>query len=143
MIDKTPTLWDSSPQETRGWFFIEFPGFDSARDDYFESDQAFADFQWDRATEPEKGDVMQGCGGLRKVRWGDARRGKGKRGGLRVIYLLVPEVRAVVLLDLYDKDEADDLTPKEKREVSTFAKEIKKHLMVSFKNRKGVTDDKS
>ena len=35
---------------------------------------------------PELGDVMPGTGGLRKVRWEDARRGKGKRVGLRVIY---------------------------------------------------------
>jgi hypothetical protein len=35
---------------------------------------------------PEAGDVIEGTGGLRKVRHGDVRRGKGKRGGLRVIY---------------------------------------------------------
>ncbi|MEM5387217.1 hypothetical protein VSR68_26975 [Paraburkholderia phymatum] len=35
---------------------------------------------------PEAGDAIKGAGGLRKVRFGDARRGKGKRGGLRVIY---------------------------------------------------------
>jgi hypothetical protein len=35
---------------------------------------------------PEMGDVMPGTGGFRKVRWEDARRGKGKRGGLRVMY---------------------------------------------------------
>src|SRR5256885_3318303 len=35
---------------------------------------------------PEAGDVIEGTGGLRKVRFGDPRRAKGKRGGLRVIY---------------------------------------------------------
>jgi hypothetical protein len=35
---------------------------------------------------PELRDVMPGTGGFRKVRWEDARRGKSKRGGLRVIY---------------------------------------------------------
>ena len=35
---------------------------------------------------PEKGDVMPGTGGFRKLRWRDPRLGKGKRGGLRVIY---------------------------------------------------------
>ena len=35
---------------------------------------------------PEAGDVIQGAGGLRKMRFADSRRGKGKRGGLRVIY---------------------------------------------------------
>jgi hypothetical protein len=36
--------------------------------------------------DPEAGDVITGTGGLRKLRHGDATRGKGKRGGLRIIY---------------------------------------------------------
>ncbi len=126
-----------------GWFFIEFPGFDNARDDYFKSDQAFAALQWDLASDPEQGDVMLGCGGLRKARWLDARRGKGKRGGLRVIYLLVPEVRVVVLMDVYNKDEADDLTTKEKREVARLAREIKEELVSRNRGRKGASHDKT
>ncbi len=35
---------------------------------------------------PELGDLMPGTGGFRKLRWADARRGKGRRGGLRIIY---------------------------------------------------------
>lgn len=140
MIDSTPTLWDTDGREAMGWLFIEFPGFDNARDDYFGSDQAFAAFQWDLAAGPEQGDVMPGCGGLRKVRWSDARRGKGKRGGLRVIYLLIPEVRVVVLMDVYDKDEADDLSAKEKREVSRLAREIKDELVNRHRGRKGASD---
>ncbi len=35
---------------------------------------------------PEAGDVIEGTGGLRKIRYADEKRGKGKRGGLRVIY---------------------------------------------------------
>jgi hypothetical protein len=35
---------------------------------------------------PEAGDVIEGTGGLRKLRYRDARRGKGSRGGLRVVY---------------------------------------------------------
>ena len=41
--------------------------------------------------DPESGAVMPGCGGLRKIRIADPGRGKGKRGGARVIYLHVPE----------------------------------------------------
>ena len=41
---------------------------------------------------------MPGCGGLRKVRIADPRRGKGKRGGIRVIYLHVPEASVVYLM---------------------------------------------
>lgn len=87
--------------------------------------------------------MMPGCGGLRKVRWSDPQRGKGKRGGLRVIYLLVPEVRVVVLVDVYDKDEADDLTTKEKRVVARLAKEAKEGLIKRHHGRKGATHGKA
>lgn len=51
------------------------------------SDDAYAAFQRHIAFHPDAGDVIQGTGGLRKVRWGMA--GGGKRGGVRVIYLHV------------------------------------------------------
>ena len=63
---------------------------------------------------PEAGKVMPGTGGFRKLRWGDETRGKGKRGGLRVIYFFLPEDYQVWLFTLYGKDEADDLTPMQK-----------------------------
>lgn len=129
MVDATPTLWDKGEGELMGWLFIEFPGFDAARDGYFKSDLRFAAFQYELAIDPEQGKVMQGCGGLRKARWADPRRGKGKRGGLRVIYLLIPEVRVIVLVDVYDKDEADDLTAKEKREIAHLARETREEII--------------
>lgn len=49
-------------------------------------DEAYLAFQDELKKNPEAGDVIQGTGGLRKLRFGDPRRGKGKRGGLRVIY---------------------------------------------------------
>src|SRR5215471_2324262 len=63
---------------------------------------------------PELGDVMPGTGGFRKLRWADPKRGKGRRGGLRVIYYYFPGEQQIWLMTLYDKDEAPDLTPKEK-----------------------------
>lgn len=71
---------------------------------------------------PERGDMMSGCGGLRKTRWRDTRRGKGSRGGLRIIYVYVPSVRRVLLVDVYDKGEADDLSPGEKRLLASMAR---------------------
>ena len=68
---------------------------------------------------------MRGCGGLRKMRWLDPRRGKGKRGGLRVIYLYLPDSQRMIFLDVYDKDEADDLTPEERKEFAATAQEIR------------------
>jgi mRNA-degrading endonuclease RelE of RelBE toxin-antitoxin system len=66
---------------------------------------------------PEAGKVMPGTGGFRKLRWGDETRGKGKRGGLRVIYFFLSEEHQVWLFTLYGKDEADDLTPTQKTQL--------------------------
>lgn len=57
---------------------------------------------------------MPGTGGFRKIRWRDTRRGKGKRGGLRVIYYLLTEDAQIWLFTLYDKDEMEDLSATEK-----------------------------
>jgi hypothetical protein len=59
---------------------------------------------------PEAGAMIKGTGGLRKVRYADERRGKGKRGGLRVIYYWKDAGDQFWLFTVYDKDEADDLT---------------------------------
>ena len=64
---------------------------------------------------PEAGDVIAGTGGLRKLRFGDASRGKGKRGGLRVIYYWWVAARQFWLFTIYDKDEAVDLTAAERK----------------------------
>jgi hypothetical protein len=64
--------------------------------------------------QPEKGDVIEGTGGLRKLRRPDPKRGKGKRGGLRLIYFWWEAGRQFWLFTLYDKNEMDDLSAKEK-----------------------------
>ena len=58
---------------------------------------------------------MPGTGGFRKVRWADPRRGKGRRGGLRIVYYYFPLDREIWLMTLFDKDETSDPAPKEKK----------------------------
>lgn len=72
------------------------------------------------AQNPELGDLMPGTGGFRKMRWGDARRGKGRRGRLRIIYYYFPSDHEIWLMTLYDKDEASDLTAREKKALKTL-----------------------
>lgn len=67
------------------------------------------------AGEPEAGDVIQGTGGFRKLRWAARRRGKGKRCGLRVIYYYLITDAQIWLMTLYDKGEVADLSAAEKR----------------------------
>jgi mRNA-degrading endonuclease RelE of RelBE toxin-antitoxin system len=57
---------------------------------------------------PEQGPVIPGSGGLRKVRWGS--QGKGKRGGLRLIYFWDKPTETYYMLFLYRKNEQGDLT---------------------------------
>jgi mRNA-degrading endonuclease RelE of RelBE toxin-antitoxin system len=109
--------------------FIETIGFTAVASAYFPSDTAYAAFQEGLLKAPAQGDIMLGCGGLRKMRWQDARRGKGKRGGLRVIYLYVPEAQTVVLLDVYDKNEADDLTQDQRKVLARLAYQIREEIL--------------
>lgn len=71
---------------------------------------------------PSAGDVIEGTGGLRKMRYSDQRRGKGKRGGLRVIHFWWEAGRQFWLFTLYDKDEMDDLSPKERKALKEMLK---------------------
>ena len=61
--------------------FVELPAFSRHRARYLD-DAAFGKLQQALLKNPEAGDVIEGTGGLRKIRHGDAKRGKGKRGGL-------------------------------------------------------------
>lgn len=92
--------------------FIEAPAFTKHVASYL-SDENYRALQIELASNPLLGDVMQGTGGLRKVRWADPRRGKGRRGGLRIIYYYFPDGNQIWFMTLYDKNEAADLTPAE------------------------------
>jgi hypothetical protein len=114
------------------YLFIESSDFTLNVKHYFGSDDGYADFQTALARNPDQGDVIRGGSPLRKLRWGDHRRGKGKRGGLRVIYIHVPEHRVLFLLDVYDKDEADDLTREERKELQALALRLVEELNRRF-----------
>ena len=86
------------------------------------TDEAFRVFQNALLKNPEAGDVIEGTGGLRKVRHGDPRRGKGKSGGMRGIYFWWEAGREFWLFTLYDKDEMDDLSPKERKALRDMLK---------------------
>jgi len=104
--------------------FIEAPVFTRLLPRYL-SDDEYRELQLHLAADPEAGDVIQGSGGLRKVRWADRRRGQGRRGGLRVIYFHFAEEMQIWLLTVYGKDEAADLTAKERRLLKAALEEEK------------------
>ena len=93
--------------------FIELPAFERNRESYLD-DEGYRALQSLLMVDPEAGDLIAGTGGLRKLRFADKRRAKGKRGGLRVIYYWWTGGPEFWLFTLYDKDEMSDLTPKQK-----------------------------
>ena len=64
---------------------------------------------------PDAGDVIPGTGGVRKLRW--SAKGKGKRGGVRVIYYFHSEAFPVFLLTVYAKNQQANLTKAERNEL--------------------------
>ena len=60
---------------------------------------------------PDAGPIIQGSGGLRKVRWTIT--GRGKRGGVRVIYYWAVDPERLLMLLIYSKSERADLTPQQ------------------------------
>jgi hypothetical protein len=101
--------------------FVELPPFERCRQDYL-SDDGFREFQRILMESPEAGDVIEGTGGLRKIRHADAKRGKGKRGGLRVIYYWWLSGKQFWLFTVYNKDEMDDLTSGQKKTLKELLK---------------------
>ena len=75
------------------------------------------------ARNPEDGDEIVGTGGVRKVRF--AAMGKGKSGGVRVIYYFYDRKIPIYALLIYGKNERADLSPEQRKTVSDFAAAIK------------------
>lgn len=89
--------------------FVELPAFERYRSDYLD-EESFCSLQETLLKQPHAGDVIKGTGGLRKLRFSDVLRHKGKRGGIRVIYYYWLTGAQFWLFTLYGKDMQDDLT---------------------------------
>lgn len=71
--------------------------------------------------DPEAGALIPGTGGLRKVRWQGS--GRGKRGGVRIIYYWATRDGVILMLLAYPKSEEDDLTSEQKKALAALVKE--------------------
>jgi hypothetical protein len=101
--------------------FVELPAFERHRPDYLD-DEGFQAVQNLLMSHPDSGELIPDAGGLRKLRFADQRRGKGKRGGLRVIYYWWITGFEFWLFTLYDKDEMVDLTPQQRKALKAMIK---------------------
>lgn len=100
---------------------VELPGFAKAAGGILTPDEIDGLTLY-LANNPDDGDVIQGTGGLRKVRW--AAKGKGKRGGARVIYYFRDLNMPLYLLTVYGKGEKITLSAAEKRRAKATVEEI-------------------
>lgn len=72
------------------------------------TEEEYRNLQNELIINPEKGMVIRGSGGLRKIRWGIS--GKGKSGGVRIIYYWIIKKKTILMLLVYPKNEQDNLT---------------------------------
>ena len=86
--------------------FIETKLFTRLVQEYLTDDE-YSELQWLLARAPESGPVIRGTGGVRKLRWQAA--GRGKRGGYRIIYYLKRIDGVIWMLTMYPKNVTEDI----------------------------------
>jgi mRNA-degrading endonuclease RelE of RelBE toxin-antitoxin system len=96
--------------------FVETPIFTRRVQEYMD-DEGYADMQAFLSERPDAGNLIRGTGGMRKLRWAGS--GRGKRGGLRVIYYWWVAKDRISLLLVYPKSEQDDLTAAQMKQLSS------------------------
>lgn len=79
------------------------------------SDEEYRLLQVHLLNKPDAGKIIQGSGGLRKLRW--SAKGHGKSGGIRVIYYWFVAQDTILLVFAYSKNERDDLTSEQLRQL--------------------------
>lgn len=87
------------------------------------ADDSYRLLQNELIENPAMGDLIPDGGGIRKVRW--ARKGSGKRGGMRVIYYWAVRRDIIVMLFAYAKNELENLSP---AQINTLAKAVKQEF---------------
>lgn len=100
--------------------FLETKGF-TRRVIELLSDDEYRQLQQELMMRPDRGAVIPGSGGIRKVRWGAKKRGK--RGGARFIYYWAKGRDQILMLFVFSKDESDDLTREQIKQLRSVVEE--------------------
>ena len=105
--------------------FIEVPMFTKKWQMLGLSDDDLKALEEELLNDPKVGDAIKGTGGIRKIRIPMESKGKGKRGGARVIYVDIELKETIYFINVYTKDEKDDLTEEEKKAFKAVVKILK------------------
>jgi len=89
-------------------------------------DELLKTIQGGLAAKPDRGAMVPGLGGVRKARIAYPSRGKGKRGGYRYLYLYLENKQHVHLLILLDKNEQEDASEEQRKQIREWVSGIKK-----------------
>lgn len=102
---------------------VETSAFSSQADEIW-SDEEREEFVNFIAANPEAGRVITDTGGVRKIRWAIA--GRGKRSGARVIYFFYNRTASIYLLMVYSKNVRQNLSPRDKKLLRAEVAKLKK-----------------
>jgi mRNA-degrading endonuclease RelE of RelBE toxin-antitoxin system len=94
--------------------FSELPAFTHQAEEHLPDDELLR-LQLHLMDRPDAGDVIPSGRGLRKIRWRGS--GRGKRGGLRIIYYWVTEDHVIILARCFPKNEQENLSPNELKDI--------------------------
>ena len=97
------------------------PGFDKKAKKILTAESTESLFDY-LEVHPEKGDLIKGTGGVRKLRW-QSGRSKGKSGGVRVLYHYSKDV-LIILITLYSKSEKDDISGEERNQLKKLMPQL-------------------
>lgn len=86
------------------------------------TDEEYAKLQIDLCVEPEIGAIIKGSGGIRKIRVSFGKRGKS--GGARIIYYWAVSREKIIMLDIYAKNEKENLTDNELKKLNNLLREL-------------------
>jgi hypothetical protein len=92
------------------------------------NDDDLKSFQEFLLEKPDRGDVIQKTGGVRKVRWDLPKSNKGKSGGIRVLYIDFELYERIYLLLAFPKSKQENISDKTKQEIKEIVKQIAHQL---------------
>lgn len=100
--------------------FLETPIFTKLIQKFI-PDEEYQQLQQQLSARPEFGDLIKASGGIRKLRWSGS--GRGKRGGIRVIYYYITHDMQIYMLYVYSKSNKDDLTPHQLKQLKKLVED--------------------